>query len=58
MWDDYKSLSVLFPNAKIVVDKYHYVRQVFWAMDAVRKHIQKAFYKNKRIRFSTPHFIA
>ena len=51
MWDDYKSLSVLFPNAKVVVDKYHYVRQVFWALDAVRKRIQKHFIKNKRIRF-------
>ena len=51
MWDDYKSLSVLFPNAKVVVDKYHYVRQVFWAMDGVRKRIQKSFYKDKRIRF-------
>ena len=51
MWEDYKSLSVLFPNAKVVVDKYHYVRQVFWALDAVRKRIQKAFRKEKRIRF-------
>lgn len=51
MWDDYKSLSVLFPNAKVIVDKFHYVRQVFWALDAVRKRIQKYFIKNKRIRF-------
>lgn len=51
MWDDYKSLSVLFPNAKVVVDKYHYVRQVFWALDNVRKRVQKDFRKDKRIRF-------
>ena len=51
MWEDYKSLSVLFPNAKVIVDKYHYVRQVFWALDAVRKRIQKSFKKEKRIHF-------
>jgi len=51
MWDDYKSLAVLFPNVKVVVDRYHYVRQVYWALDAVRKRIQKRFYKEKRIRF-------
>lgn len=57
MWDDYKSLSVLFPNAKIVVDKYHYVRHVFWALDAVRKRIQKHFAKNKRIHFKRLRFL-
>ena len=51
MWSDYKSLSVLFPNAKVVVDKYHYVRQIYWALDAIRKRIQKKFYTEKRIRF-------
>ena len=51
MWNDYKSLSRLFPNAKVVVDKYHYVRQVYWALDGVRKRIQKSFDKKKRIRF-------
>ena len=45
MWDDYKSLSVLFPNAKVVVDRYHYVRQVYRALDAVRKRGQKRFHK-------------
>lgn len=30
-----------FPNATIVADRYHIVRQVVWAMENVRKHEQK-----------------
>lgn len=30
-----------FPNAKIVADKYHVIRQVYWAMENVRKNMQK-----------------
>ena len=29
-----------FPNAKIVADRYHVVRQVYWAMERVRKNEQ------------------
>ena len=31
-----------FPNAKIVVDRYHFMRQVYWALDDVRKDVQKS----------------
>ena len=41
MWEDYRSLSWLFPNAKIVADRYHWVRQIHWALDKVRKKTQK-----------------
>lgn len=51
MTNNYKSLSFLFPDAKIITDRYHYVRQVYWAMDNVRKRVQKAFIKDKRIYF-------
>ena len=51
MWDDYKRLSYLFPNAKVIVDKFHYVRQIFWGMDGVRKHVQKDLPKDKRKMF-------
>jgi len=51
MWNDYKDISWLFPNAKVVVDKYHYVRQVYWALDKVRKKIQQRFPKDKRLHF-------
>lgn len=43
--------KICFPNAKIVIDKYHYTRQVYWAVDRVRKRIQKSFGKEKRIYF-------
>ena len=39
-----------FPNATIIADKYHVVRQVTWAFENVRKRIQKELYKNSRIR--------
>lgn len=51
MTNNYKSLSFLFPNAKIITDRYHYVRQVYWALDNVRKRVQKAFIRDKRIYF-------
>ena len=51
MTNNYKSLAFLFPNAKIIADRYHYVRQVYWALDNVRKRVQKAFIKYKRIYF-------
>jgi transposase len=51
MTNNYKSLEYLFPNAKIIVDRFHYIRQVYWALDAVRKDVQKSFVKGKRIYF-------
>lgn len=40
-----------FPNAKIIADKYHVVRQVTWALDKVRKEEQKKFAKDRRLHF-------
>lgn len=51
MWKDYKSIAWLFPNAQIVVDKYHYIRQVYWALDNVRKRVQREFERDKRKYF-------
>lgn len=52
MWESYKDTAkVMFKNAKIVIDKYHYVRQVTWAVDAIRIRIQNEFSKEKRIGF-------
>lgn len=43
MYKPYAELAkIYFHNAKIVVDKYHYYRQVNWAMERVRVRIQKA----------------
>ena len=33
--------KVCFPNAMVVADRYHVVRQAIWAMEAVRKDVQK-----------------
>jgi transposase len=52
MWEPYYDMCKwMFPKAKIIIDKYHYVRQVYWALDRVRKRIQKKFEKEKRIYF-------
>ena len=32
--------TVCFPNATIVADRYHVIRQIFWAMERVRKNEQ------------------
>ena len=40
----YKDLArEYFPNATIVVDKFHVIRYVTWALENVRKRIQKEF---------------
>ena len=52
MWKPYaNTASVWFKNATQVVDKYHWMRQVVWAFEAVRKQEQKKFSKSHRIYF-------
>jgi transposase len=52
MWEPYKNLAKhFFPNATIVIDKYHYVRQVYWALDRVRKRVQKRLTDEGRLTF-------
>ena len=52
MWSPYASLaSKMFKNAEQVVDKYHWIRQVFWAFDGVRKDVQKQLGKEYRLCF-------
>jgi len=40
-----------FPNAVIIADRYHTIRQVFWAMENVRKDVQNNLSKKFRIYF-------
>lgn len=40
-----------FPNAEIVADKFHVVRQVTWAFENVRKRVQKEFHQDRRKYF-------
>ena len=52
MWSTYKDISdTYFKNATFVVDKYHFIRQVIWAFEAVRKEEQKKFAKTRRVYF-------
>lgn len=52
MWETYRDLSnTYFKNAKFIVDKYHFVRQVIWAFEAVRKEEQKKFSPTNRKYF-------
>jgi transposase len=42
MWEPYVDLAkAYFPNATIVIDKYHFIRYVTWAIENVRKRLQK-----------------
>ena len=52
MWKPYSELSeVYFKQAVPLVDKYHYIRQVIWAFERVRKRIQKLYGKENRMLF-------
>lgn len=48
----YKDLAkTYFPNATIVIDNFHVIRYVTWAMENVRKRIQKQLHPSKRKYF-------
>ena len=48
----YRELAeIFFPNATIVIDRFHYVRYVTWALENVRKRIQKTMHPSKRKYF-------
>lgn len=46
-----------FPNAEIIADKFHVVRQVMWALENVRKNEQKKLPKNMRKYFKKSRWI-
>jgi len=55
MWTPYKlAAQQMFPNAKIVIDRFHYIRNCLWAIDKVRKHTQRAlpYAKAKFLKYS------
>lgn len=50
MWKPYMDTAKeVFQNATRVVDKYHWIRQVIWAFEAVRKKAQKNCTKKQRL---------
>lgn len=46
-----------FPNALVVADKYHVIRQVFWAMERVRKNEQNKLSKKFRKYFKKSRYL-
>lgn len=56
MWQPYVDLAhAFFPNAKICIDKYHFIRQVTWAMENVRKRLQKTMTVTMRKYYKRSH---
>jgi transposase len=52
MWRPYRDMvQAYFKKAIIVVDRFHYIRQVFWAFDKIRREEQKKFSKERRRYF-------
>lgn len=52
MWKPYKELAqIYFKNAIVVIDRFHFIRQVLWAFDKIRKEEQKRFSKQRRTYF-------
>lgn len=43
--------KVWFPNAKIIIDRFHFVRYCTWAFENVRKRVQKRLYSYDRKYF-------
>ena len=56
MWKPYIEMAhTYFPNAEVIIDKYHFIRQTTWAIENVRKRLQKTmpaslrkYYKRSR----------
>jgi len=58
MWKPYKEIAeAFFKNATIVIDKYHFIRQVNWAFERVRKSEQKKFADIRRKYFKRSRFL-
>lgn len=52
MWRPYYSvMRHLFPNAKVIIDRFHYIRQLMWGLENTRKRIQKSLTKEDRLYF-------
>lgn len=52
MWKVYSDFATIyFKDATQIVDKYHWIRQVIWAFEAIRKQEQKKLSKSHRLYF-------
>ena len=50
-------IASVFPNAKIIADTFHFTRLMHWALDNVRKDVQKALPKDMRIYFKHSRYV-
>ena len=58
MWRPYADVaSTWFKNATPIVDKYHWIRQVFWAFENVRKETQKKLDPSLRKYFKKSRYL-
>lgn len=56
MYQPYVDLAhSYFPNATVIVDKYHFIRQVTWAIENVRKRLQKTMPASLRKYYKRSH---
>ncbi len=52
MWQQYTDIaSAFFKNATQIIDRYHFIRQIIWAFDNVRKRVQKLYGDRNRKLF-------
>lgn len=56
MWQPYVDIAhAYFPNAQVIIDKYHFIRQVTWAIENVRKRLQKTMPSSLRKYYKRSH---
>ena len=56
MYKPYTDLAkAYFPNATIIIDKYHFIRQTTWAIEDVRKRLQKTMTATMRKYYKRSH---
>ena len=56
MWRPYVDLAhAYFPNAEVIIDKYHFIRQVTWAIENVSKRLQKTMPASLRKYYKRSH---
>ena len=52
MWKPYTELAALFfKNSTSIIDRYHFIRQIIWAFEDVRKTEQRKYSKRNRLLF-------
>ena len=52
MWQQYTDIASAFlKNTTQIIDRYHFIRQIIWAFDNVRKRVQKLYGDRNRKLF-------